>query len=311
MEITPRTGRFGSVLTAMVTPFDAEGALDVDGAATLARQLVEDGNDGLVVAGTTGEGPVLSDAELVELWGAVAGAVTVPVIAGTGTNDTAHSVALTAAAAGAGVAGILCVTPYYSRPPQAGIAAHFRAVAGASPLPVVLYDIPVRTGRKISHEVLVELAREVPNIVGVKDAAGDPVAAARLAAAVPQGFDIYSGDDALTLPLLSVGAVGVISVAGHWAAREIGESIRAFLAGDVERARAVNAALLASYAFETGDDAPNPLPTKAMLRVLGRPGGGCRLPLGDFPAGLEERAKHVLADLESWRLADARAADES
>ncbi len=308
MEMTPRTGRFGSVLTAMVTPFDAEGRLDVDGAVTLARQLVEDGNDGLVIAGTTGECPVLSDAEKIELWRAVVGAVTVPVIAGTGTYDTAQSIELTKAAADAGAAGVLAVTPYYSRPPQAGIAAHFRAVAAASDLPVVIYDIPVRSGRKIAHDVLVELACDVPNIVAVKDAAADPSAASRLAAALPDGFDLYSGDDSLTLPLLAIGAVGVISVAGNWAAATIGESIRAFLAGDLERARTVNAALLGSYTFESSDDAPNPLPAKAMLRVLGRPGGSCRLPLGDFPAGLEDRAKHVLADLEAWRLADALAA---
>jgi 4-hydroxy-tetrahydrodipicolinate synthase len=308
MEVMPRTGRFGSVLTAMVTPFDAEGRLDVDGAVTLARLLVEDGNDALVVAGTTGEAPVLSDAEKIDLWRAVAEAVTVPVIAGTGTNDTAHSIELTAAAGESGAAAVLAVTPFYSRPSQAGIAAHFRAIAARSSIPVVLYDIPVRSGRKISHDVLVELATEVPNIVALKDAAADPAAAARLHAAVPAGFDIYSGDDALTLPLLAIGAVGVISVAGHWAAGEIGESIRSFLAGDVERARAVNAALLASYAFETGDDAPNPLPAKAMLRVLGRPGGGCRLPMGDFPPGLEDRAKMVLADLDAWRQADGRAA---
>jgi len=148
----PVPGRFGAVLTAMVTPFDDEGGLDLDAAARLARWLVENGNDGLVVSGTTGEAPVLSDQEKADLWTAVAEAVTVPVIAGAGTNDTRHSLELTAVAERAGVAGILAVTPYYSRPPQAGLAAHFRALAGSTRLPVMIYDIPIRTGRKVAHE---------------------------------------------------------------------------------------------------------------------------------------------------------------
>ncbi len=200
-------GRFGAVLTAMVTPFTADGSLDLDGAATLARWLVEHGNDGLVVAGTTGESPVLSDAEKRDLWRAVSEAVTVPVIAGSGTNDTAHSVELSRMAADAGAAGILAVTPYYSRPPQTGLDAHFRAIASATNLPVLIYDIPIRTGRKVAHETLVSLAHDVATIVGVKDAAGDPAASARLLAETPAGFDLYSGDDALTLPLLAIGAV--------------------------------------------------------------------------------------------------------
>src|SRR5438874_7405226 len=164
-------GRFGAVLTAMATPFDDDGRLDVDGAVRLARWLTEHGNDGLVVAGTTGEGPVLSDDERLELWRAVAEAVSVPVVAGTGTNDTAHSVELTRRAAGTGIAGTLVVTPYYNRPSQAGLEAHFRAVAATADLPMLIYDIPIRTGRKVSHDLLVKLAGDVPNIVGVKDAA--------------------------------------------------------------------------------------------------------------------------------------------
>lgn len=290
-------GRFGAVLTAMATPFTADGSLDLDGAADLARWLVAHGNDGLVVAGTTGESPVLSDGEKRDLWRAVAEAVTVPVIAGSGTNDTAHSVELSRMAADAGAAGILAVTPYYSRPPQTGLAAHFRAVAAATDLPVLIYDIPVRTGRKVAHETLVSLAKEVPTIVGVKDAAGDPAASARLLAQVPDGFDLYSGDDALTLPLLAIGAAGVISVAGHWASGLISEMISAFFKGDVDHARRVNAGLVESWSFQTGDAAPNPIPTKAMLRVLGLPAGQCRLPLGPSPEGLEDRARDVLSRL--------------
>ncbi len=290
--------RFGEVLTAMVTPFDDDLALDVDGAVTLARWLVDQGNDGLVVAGTTGESATLSDDEKLTLWEAVAGAVSVPVLAGTGSNDTAHSVELTSRAAGLGIAGVLAVTPYYSRPPQAGLAAHFRAVAeAAGPLPVVVYDIPIRTGRKVATDTLLALARDVPNVVAVKDAAGDPAETSRLVAAAPGGFEVYAGDDALTLALLAVGAVGVVGVASHWAAGPMGEMVRAFAKGDVSEARRLQATLLSSFAFETSERAPNPLPAKAILRALGLPAGQCRLPLGPAPDGLDDEARLLLADL--------------
>jgi 4-hydroxy-tetrahydrodipicolinate synthase len=291
--------RFGAVITAMVTPFDSEGALDLDGAARLARWLVEHGSEGLVVAGTTGEGSTLTDDEKLDLWRAVAEAVTVPVIVNTGSNDTAHSVHLTAQAAGCGAAGVLAVTPYYNRPSQAGIEAHFRAIAGATDLPVLLYDIPVRSGRKIAHDVLVRLAHDVPNVAGVKDAANDVAASARLVAAVPERFEVYSGNDDQTLPLLAVGAVGVVSVATHWIGLEMAEMVAAFGKGDVAHAREVNARLLESYLFETGDAAPNPVPTKAMMRTLGLAVGECRLPMGPTPEGLEDRAREVYAGLHA------------
>lgn len=285
--------RFGTVVTAMVTPFDADGRLDLEAAATLARWLVEHGSDGLAVAGTTGEASVLSDEEKLDLWRAVRDAVDVPILAGSGSNDTAHTVELTARAAEIGVDGALIVAPYYNRPGPAGIEAHVRAAAAASDLPVVVYDIPVRTGRKVPTEVLWRLAEEVPNVVGVKDAAGDPAESARLVAGAPDDFELYSGEDGLTLPLLAVGAVGVIGVATHWAGREHAEMLAAFFRGDVAAARAVNARLLESFAFETGPDWPNPLPTKAMLRMLGLPVGECRLPMGAAPPELEDRAREV------------------
>ena len=290
-------GRFGAVLTAMVTPFDGRGALDVDGAVALARWLVAHGSDGLVLAGTTGESPVLSDDEKVSLWEAVAADVTVPVIAGSGSNDTAHSVALTRRAAEVGVAGILAVTPYYNRPPQSGLDGHFRAVAAASSLPVLIYDIPIRTGRKVATDTLVRLAREVPTIVGVKDAAANPAESARLVAEAPVGFDLYSGDDPLTLPLLAVGAAGVVSVASHWAGPEIGEMVSCFFKGDVDGARAINARLLESWRWESGELTPNPIPAKAMMRALGLPAGQCRLPMGPAPAGLGAQGLEVLERL--------------
>jgi 4-hydroxy-tetrahydrodipicolinate synthase len=281
----------------MVTPFDDDGRLDLDGAATLARHLTDHGSDGLVIAGTTGESPVLSDDELGDLWRAVREAVTVPVVAGAGNNDTAHSVELVKIATGAGVDAILSVCPYYNRPGQSGIEGHFRAVAAATTLPVMLYDIPVRTGRKIAHETLLRLAREVTNVVAVKDAAGNPGESARLLADAPDGLELYSGDDALTLPLLAVGAVGAVSVASHWTGELQAEMIAAFTKGDVAHARAINARLTESWAFETGDAAPNPIPTKAVLRVLGLPAGQCRLPMGRAPEGLEDRARQVLQNL--------------
>ena len=290
-------GRFGAVLTAMVTPFDDEGRLDLDGAAALARWLVEQGNDGLVVAGTTGEAPVLSDPERADLFRAVIEAVTVPVVAGSGTNDTHHSIEMTKVAEAAGAAGILAVTPYYNRPSQAGIEGHFRAVAGATSLPVMLYDIPIRTGRKISHDTLLRLLRDVPNITAVKDAANEVGGSARLVAEAPSDFELYSGNDDQTLALLAIGAVGTVGVATHWCAGQVGEMMAAFWKGDVDEARRINARLLESYRFETGDDTPNPLPSKAMLRVLGQPAGQCRLPMGPAPAGLEDRAREVLANL--------------
>lgn len=289
--------RFGVVITAMVTPFDGDGALDLDVAAQLARWLAEHGSDGLVVAGTTGEGSTLTDGEKLDLWRAVAEAVTIPVIANTGSNDTAHSVHLTRQAAGLGVAGVLAVTPYYNRPSQSGLEAHFRAVAGATDLPVMLYDIPVRSGRKISHDVMVRLAHEVPNMAGVKDAAADVAATARLIAAVPDRFEVYSGNDDHTLALLALGAVGVVGVATHWVGLEMAEMIAAASKGDLPHARDINGRLLESFLFETGDAAPNPIPAKAMMRTLGVPVGECRLPMGPAPSGLEDRAREVYAHL--------------
>jgi 4-hydroxy-tetrahydrodipicolinate synthase len=293
--------RFGRVLTAMITPFDEDGALDLDEACRLALWLQDNGNDGLVLAGTTGEAPVLSDDERLSLFAAVIEAVSIPVVAGTGTNDTAHSVHLTKEATALGAAGILAVCPYYNRPSQAGIEAHLRAMAEASPLPQVIYDIPVRTGRKISTALLLKLAREVPNIAAVKDAAGNPGETAVLIANAPDDFEVYSGDDGFTLPLLASGIVGVIGVATHWSGPDHQEMFDLWEKGDTAAARAVNARLLESFAFETGDEAPNPIPTKAMMRHLGFRVGQARLPMGPAPAFVDERAPQVLATLQSRR----------
>ena len=291
--------RFGRVLTAMVTPFTEDGALDLDGAARLARWLVDNGNEGLVVAGTTGESPTLTHTEQAELVAAVVEAVDAPVVAGAGSNDTRAAIDLTERCTSAGADGILHVAGYYNRPSQAGLDSHFRHCADATDLPTIIYDIPGRTGRKVATETMARLAHEVPNIVGLKDAAGSPGETARLLEMAPDGFEVYSGDDSLTLPLLSIGAVGVIGVATHWAGIQMAAMFDAFESGRVAEAAAINRRLLESYEFETGDAAPNPVPTKCMMRVLGLPAGPCRLPMGPEPSGLEDRAREVLAALRN------------
>lgn len=301
-----RSARFGAMVTAMVTPFDSDGSLDLDAAVTLARWLTEHGSDGLVLGGTTGEGPVLSDEELRQLWRAVSEAVTVPVLAGTGTNDTAHSIELTKAAADAGVDAILVVTPYYNRPSQDGLFSHFSAVAAATDLPVVLYDIPVRSGRRIGLHTMLRLATQTKNIVGVKDAAGDPAGAARLLARAPGSFELYSGDDSLTLALVAIGAVGVISVCGHWAGREMSDMVTAAIKGDLDSARSLNSRLVESYDFESTEEFPNPVPAKAACRALGLRVGQCRLPLGDAPPELEGEALRMLMRLDAAALPPSR-----
>jgi 4-hydroxy-tetrahydrodipicolinate synthase len=292
-------GRFGTVLSAMVTPFDADGELDLDAAQELARWMAAHGNDGLVIAGTTGEAPTLTDAERLDLVKAVAEAVTIPVVAGMGSNDTAHSVGLTKQAAGLGAAAVLIVGPYYSRPPQAGIEAHFRACAAATPLPVMAYDVPGRTGRRIATDVLHRLFTDVPNMVALKDATGDPQASAALVATLGDGFELYSGDDGLTLPLLSIGAVGVVGVATHWVAEHMGEMISAYEKGDVARARELNAAMLESFEFANTDTSNFSMSAKAMMRTLGLSVGECRLPLPPTPPGVEDRARKVYVRLNA------------
>ncbi|HEX7131929.1 MAG TPA: 4-hydroxy-tetrahydrodipicolinate synthase [Iamia sp.] len=289
--------RFGRVLTAMATPFAPDGSLDAKAAGDLARWLVDHGNDGLVVAGTTGESPVLTDEERIELLRAVRAAVDVPIVAGTTTNDTAHSVGLTEAAAEVGVDGILAVTPYYSKPPQSGLRLHFEAVAAASDLPVMLYDVPGRTGREIATDTIVGLAHDVPTIVALKDAGGHPERAERLLAAAPAGFEVYSGDEPLTLAFLAHGAVGVVGVASHWTASLQADMFFAFEAGDTAGARAINTRLLPSYAFMNTDDCVFSQAVKVMMAELGQPIGDCRLPLGPAPDDTVERARTVARDL--------------
>ncbi|MGH2722225.1 MAG: 4-hydroxy-tetrahydrodipicolinate synthase [Actinomycetota bacterium] len=280
-------GRFGDLITAMATPFDADNRVDLGQARRLAAWLVDHGSDGLVVTGSTGEASTLTDDEKVALWAAVVEEVgdRASVIAGSGTYDTAHSVALTRRAEAAGCHAALVVTPYYNRPPQSGLSAHFRAVADATALPVILYDIPSRTGRKIEHRTIIELAG-VANVVGVKDACGDLQGAARLVAEAPAEFQVWCGNDGDTLGWLAVGAVGVISVASHLVGPQMNEMITAHKAGDVHAALKIHLGLMP--VFDVLGLTTNPIPIKAALELLGHPVGSPRLPLP--PATPEEVA---------------------
>lgn len=270
---------FGRVLTAMITPMTLDGGVDYDGAAALAAHLVDaGGNDGLVVSGTTGEAPTTTDAEKEQLLRSVVDAVgdRATVIAGVGVNDTAHTVTLAQSAERAGADGLLVVTPYYNKPPQEGVEKHFTTVADATGLPILMYDIPGRTGVPIATDTLMRLA-EHPRIQGVKDAKGDIGAATWVMTHSDLAY--YSGEDMYNLPLLSVGGVGFVSVVGHVVGRELREMLDAHLAGDVSRAREIHARLLPVYIgiFRT----QGAILSKAALNLLGMPAGPTRLPLVD------------------------------
>ncbi|HEX2369513.1 MAG TPA: 4-hydroxy-tetrahydrodipicolinate synthase [Acidimicrobiia bacterium] len=269
---------FGRVLTAMITPFTDDGAVDHDRAWRLARFLVGNGSDGLVISGTTGESPTLSCDEKVALYRTVVEAVgeRAHIVAGTGTYDTAESIHLSERAAAAGVDGIMAVTPYYSKPPQAGLLAHFRAIAEATDLPVILYNIPGRTGRLIEIPTLTALA-EHPRIVAVKDAVEDAQFTARTVSEVGEAMAIYSGQDSITLPLMTVGAAGVVSVASHLAGPQVAAMVEAAATGDMAEALRLHLGLLPL--FDALFVEPNPMPVKAAMAALWEPVGEPRLPL--------------------------------
>ena len=268
----------GTVITAMVTPFDEKGDVNYRGAAGLARYLVERGSTGLVVSGTTGESPTLTAGERVRLFSAVVEAVEgkAAVIAGTGSNCTASSITMTRAAERCGADAVLLVTPYYNKPTQEGLYRHFSAIAGETDLPVMLYNVPGRTGVNMSVDTVLRLA-EIENIVALKEAGGNVEQAAWICAQAPPGYSLYSGDDALTLPLLSVGAVGVVSVASHLVGPQIAAMIDLFKQGRVMEAARLHLALLPL--FRALFTAANPIPVKAALNLIGIDAGAPRLPL--------------------------------
>jgi 4-hydroxy-tetrahydrodipicolinate synthase len=265
----------GNVLTAIVTPFRDDGSVDFDGFQRLARHLVENGSDGIVVAGTTGESPTLSDEERLDLIRAATEAVgdDATVVAGTGTYSTAHSVHLTEAAHALGVDAFLVVTPYYNKPPQRGIVAHFEAIAQASDKPVVVYNIPARAVVNIEPETITRLA-EIDTVRAVKQAYDDLAQARHI---VETGLALYAGDDNLIQPFLELGGIGGICVHTHVVGRQVAEQVAAALGGDVERAREIDGELAPSYDLLKA--APNPIAIKAALNLLGHDVGGHRLPL--------------------------------
>ncbi|MDK2815456.1 MAG: 4-hydroxy-tetrahydrodipicolinate synthase [Moorella sp. (in: firmicutes)] len=286
---------WGRILTAMVTPFTADGKLDLNGAKKLAAYLVDHGSDGLVVAGTTGESPALSHEEKIALFRAVKEAVgdRAAVIAGTGTNSTAASIELSREAEALGVDGLMLVVPYYNRPSQEGLYQHFRAIAEAVSLPIILYNIPSRTGRNMDAATTLRLA-EINNIVAVKEASGDLDQATAIIREAPAGFLLYSGDDSLTLPLMAVGGYGIISVAAHVVGDKMQAMVRAFVSGNVAGAAALHRELFPLFKalFITS----NPVPVKEALQMLGLPAGPVRLPLvGASPAEKEKIAAAMKA----------------
>jgi 4-hydroxy-tetrahydrodipicolinate synthase len=279
------TTPFGQVLTAMVTPFAPDGSIDLDRAAALADRLVADCNVGLVISGTTGEAPTTHRDEKSELLRVVVDAVgdRAHVIAGVGSNDTAHAVLMAQDAAKAGATGLLSVTPYYNRPPQQGVIAHQHVVAESTDLPVILYDIPHRAGIALTSDTILRLA-EHPQIVALKDSKHDLEASSWVMSQTDLAY--YSGDDAWTLPLLALGAVGVVGTSTHFVAGRTKAMVTAFLSGDVAQARALHEALLPIY---TGIfRSPGTILVKAALELLGFPVGGVRLPL--VPATADEVA---------------------
>jgi len=288
---------FGRVMTAMVTPFDQSGDVNYAVAEALAAHLVAHGTDTLVICGTTGESPTLSWDEEYQLFNVVKQTVAgnAKVIAGTGSNSTQEAIAATQKAEKLGLDGSLQVVPYYNKPPQEGLYRHFKAIAEATPnLPMILYNIPGRTGQNLAPETIARLAA-VPNIVGVKEASGSLDQVSQVRRSTPPDFGIYSGDDSLTLPMLAVGGQGVISVASHLVGDSLQQMIQAFEQGHVQIATQIHLKLLPL--FKALFITTNPIPVKAALRLQGWQVGGLRLPLNDESAVAEPQLKAAMAEL--------------
>ncbi len=270
--------KFGKVLTAMVTPLDNSGNVDFDQTTKLIEYLLENGSEGLVIAGTTGESPTLTAEEKVSLFKHVVEKVNkrVPVIAGAGSNNTASAVMLTKEAEAVGVDAIMLVTPYYNKPNQQGLYEHFAAIAKETELPVMMYNIPGRSVIKMSADTIIRLS-EIENIVSVKEASGDLDLTSNVIEGTPDNFSVYCGEDAITLPMLAIGADGVVSVASHVIGNEMQSMVTAYQSGDVENAASLHRKLLPIMNGLFA--APSPTPVKAALKMKGIDVGGVRLPL--------------------------------
>jgi 4-hydroxy-tetrahydrodipicolinate synthase len=285
----------GRILTAMITPFDQSGELDTAEAARLARWLVDRGNEGLVIAGSTGEGATLDARERAELVRAVKEALAgrASVIANVGTSDTRSTVRAAQEAHAAGADALLVVVPPYSKPQQSGMIAHFGAVADATPLPLIVYNIPGRTASNMLPATLIELARRHRNVAGVKESSGDLKQIATIVRDRSEGFSVWCGDDHLFLPALAVGADGVVGVASHLCSREFVTMLDAFLGGDVKKAQTLHASLL--ELFDALFATTNPIPVKWAVNQLGFKAGRCRLPLDEIPPAIAERLRPLVA----------------
>jgi 4-hydroxy-tetrahydrodipicolinate synthase len=287
------TAPFGRLITAMVTPFASDGSIDWDGVARLAVHLADHGHDAIAVNGTTGEAPTTKSSEKLEIIKVVKSAVgsRVKVLSGAGDNETSYTVEQAKRSSDAGADGLLIVAPYYNKPPQAGIEAHFKAVAATTDLPIMMYDIPGRTGVEIESETIIRLF-EVPNIVALKDAKGNLAATSDVIARC--GIPVYSGDDILNLPFLSIGAVGFVSVCGHTVGNELKEMLDAWFAGDTARALEIHQKLIPVFkgTFKT----QGAILTKAAMNLMGLPGGTTRLPLVDAtPAQIATLREDLIA----------------
>ncbi|ASS99890.1 MULTISPECIES: 4-hydroxy-tetrahydrodipicolinate synthase [Geobacillus] len=288
--------QFGNIITAMVTPFDRKGNLDLAKTTELVNYLLDNGTDALVVAGTTGESPTLTTEEKIALFRHVVSVVNgrAPVIAGTGTNNTRASIELTKKAEEAGVDAVMLVAPYYNKPNQEGLYQHFKAIAESTSLPVMLYNVPGRTSVSLAPETVIRLS-EVPNIVAVKEAGGNLDAMAEIIERTPDDFLLYSGDDSLTLPVLAIGGNGVVSVASHIIGNEMQEMIRSFLAGDHQKAAALHRKWLPIMKGLFA--APSPVPVKTALQLRGLDVGSVRLPLVPLVEQERKELSRLLAAL--------------
>ncbi|NEU31220.1 4-hydroxy-tetrahydrodipicolinate synthase [bacterium LRH843] len=287
---------FGRIVTAMVTPFDQHGGVDVEATKSLVKHLIVNGSDALVVGGTTGESPTLSTEEKCLLFKTVVQTVKelggqVPVIAGTGSNNTQESIELTKLAEDLGADAIMLVAPYYNKPSQEGLYAHFSTIAAATKLPIMIYNIPGRSSVNISVETTLRLA-QIPNIVATKEASGDLDAMASIIEGAPEGFSLYSGDDSLTLPILSIGGIGIVSVASHVIGNEMQDMIQRFESGQVKEAAGLHRQLLPL--MNTLFIAPNPTPVKAALEMKGIKSGSVRLPLVPLTETEQQKLQHAL-----------------
>jgi 4-hydroxy-tetrahydrodipicolinate synthase len=290
---------FGRVLTAMVTPFNEDGSVNYDLAEKLANHLVTNGSDGLVISGTTGESPTLTEVEKNTLFKVVKNAVgnKAKIIAGTGTNSTEKAIAATKQAAKIPIDGSLQVVPYYNKPPQEALFKHFEAIAKGCPdLPLMLYNIPGRTGRNLEPEIIAKLAHELDNIVAVKEASGNIEQTCKIRLLSPSSFNIYSGEDLLTLPMMTVGCIGVVSVCSHLVGTEIKKMIHAFEQGNNQLAQEINLKLYPL--FKALFCTTNPIPVKAALKMQGWEVGSLRLPLTEISADLKSKLETVLKELQ-------------